>query len=675
MHKRVFHLIHAWRNEIVAVGATLLLCAALLVISNPLLSAWQANSVQVQSAKVEDAIDEELVYLSKQREEIIASQVFQNALVENNAPRILSIAVAEAEKRNLDFVVITDKNGFVLARSHLPNQKGDNVFQTTEQGVLVADGETVTAIVRGARSPLVSMSDSLIVEDGEISGSIVVGDVFTDEYAREFQKKYLNEDTHIAFYTPRKGIVSTSFNDKETIHLLAGLFSAGSDIVVNRYPQLPQEVKIGSRYYATHNVIFPGITESSGGAVVLLPTNHLSHSIAFAVAMCFFFLFFFLLLPHFHAMRRHRHSFPIVVLITVLLFVFVFGATYQSLDRKAIEVAEVPPLIYNSTMKVEPEADLIDQSVEKTVALEVFTGGEAINVIRAVLHYDPERLKVTDILTTRSVCDPLLFLDKSIDNTIGEVRITCVTPNVNPGFYQPRGVVAELVIVPLKEGEAVLRFANGTQVLASDGFQTDVLRATVDASYEVVSSLKTRSETNHLSVFSPTHPNSTRWYQQRDIRFTWLAVGDATYYYVFDSNATTTPLRTASSTNASHTSVSATRDGTHYFHVRAQDPDGRVGPTSHFRALIDSTPPPSPVIQRSVVKTGTGQLIRLRFVGEDDMSGVQKNFYLRFNKDMWFPTAEQVYIPVVGGRGFTVSVRVFDNAGNFTDTSETIVPE
>lgn len=549
-HKRIPQFLRTYYKELISASVSLLFFSALLSSSGQLLGAWNALFVENQRARVESGLQQELGYFSRQREEIISSKVLNNALREENSSRLLAIAQDEARNRTVN-VVIADADGFVLVRSHLPGQKGDNILRTTVYGNLVARGETVTAIVRGARNPLISISGSLIRnDDGEVIGSISVGRTFNHDYASEFREKYLDSDSHIAFYTPQKGMIGTSMSNPRSISLLGTLLSSGSDVATARVPQVEGELKIDGRYYVAHTIIFPGLTEESpGGLVALIAVNHHAHAAFLAGATVLIFALLYFFFPHFHFLRRAPYNRYLAVLFGIILFSAAYATSFWKLDQATLELTDSPYTIYNSTMKIEPEADIVSEFVEKTVALKLFTGGEAINVVRVGIAYDPRILKVLDILTTNSLCDQDLFLTKDIDNKNGKVTIACVTSNTNPGFYEPVGTVAELVILPVARGDAALSFTDETQVLASDGFETDVLRTAINAHYQVAAAESAAAlPRGPLTIFSPSHPNSSRWYHEKRLQLTWPRIEGAVYHYALSRNPEIATLARASTT-------------------------------------------------------------------------------------------------------------------------------
>lgn len=90
-------------------------------------------------------------------------------------------------------------------------------------------------------------------------------------------------------------------------------------------------------------------------------------------------------------------------------------------------------------------------------------------------------------------------------------------------------------------------------------------------------------------ISSPTHPNESIWYCNKNPFFTWIVPtnisGIAGYSYVLDESPLTVPYTFVESIENSkyYTDVA---DGTLYFHVRAKDNAGNWGPASHYRINI-----------------------------------------------------------------------------------------
>jgi hypothetical protein len=98
-----------------------------------------------------------------------------------------------------------------------------------------------------------------------------------------------------------------------------------------------------------------------------------------------------------------------------------------------------------------------------------------------------------------------------------------------------------------------------------------------------------------------------------------------------------------------------------------------VGPVAHLKIMIDTTPPSPPVIKSSATGVKAGEIVRFELsdIG-DNLSGLQKNFYVSFDNGIWLPSLPQLNIPFMDAGKHKIAVRIFDNAGNFSDSSTEI---
>lgn len=656
----------AHRREVVVITISILVFIVVLLFSSQLIFFWTTFSIDREKTRVEAALKQELDYVTKQREEIISLHILDEAFKNNDLSQLSALSQVEAKKRNLDSVSLTDKYGFIIYRTSLPGQMGDNIFQTTIHGREVAKGKTVNAIINGARIPLAIISASLVYEQNNPIGSVIVGRTVNNLYAERFQREYLSRGEQVVFYTSQEGIVGDSLNDKDKTRLINTYFSLGSDVGAQNLSGLSKEIKMGNDYYIVYHIAFSGIEESPGGAFVLFPIRHglLSLFLAGSITLLLLLL---LLSSLYKFLDNHKHRMQFFLLLGIVMFFVVYFVTLVKLNRSAIELKKSPYLIYNSVIKFEPESDVISQSSEKTVAIKVFTGGEDINAVSVVVNYDSKVVEVLDILTTKSFCDPSFFLEKEISKEKGEVRITCWVPN--PGFSDSIGIVAELLVLPLDLKPISLKFAKETQVLANDGLGTDVLRFAVDGYYEVVRQKFADADIQRpIPIFSPSHPNSNRWYKNKNVRLSWPKLLDGTYYYDLSHNPNLSAEDNILSTASNFLDIPID-DGIHYFHLYAKDARGKLGPISNFKIMIDSTSPLSPKIRSSSEMVKKGDIVRFDFTSEDELSGLQSGFYIKINDSIFLPVNPPFYIPFLDSGDYPVFVRVFDRANNFSESS------
>jgi len=582
-----------------------------------------------------------------------------------DVPGLTAVLESEQATRGLTALSATDANGVVFARTQATSRRGDYVFQTTVYGQKVCAGGTTVSVERGTALPLLVIAGFPVDASGTMVGAVFGGYSIDDTYAHAFRERYLSGNTNLIFYSRTDGVVGTTFDDPGTKALLAAYFSTGSDWVARG--QSDQNVVIEGRSYFVENVALPGCEGSAGGVLVLYPDHHILAAMAFAF---FATLVFFLIIFYFHTRwsgkKRRTVEYCVLLVLSFVIFATTFAESAFILYRQSIVVEKPPYLIYNSTLSLDPDYGIFDRSVEQRIAVKVSTGGEAINAAQINLAYDPAKLRVVDIATDDSFCSPSMFLQKEIDNQKGEVQVACATPT--PGLSGD-GIVIDLDVQALQEGEATLDFASGTAILANDGLGTDVLRLATNASYHFVDERHPVVKNGIASVlaFSPTHPNSARWYNDPNVLMTWSPADGEQFLYAIDQTSTVTTLAGASTTDVNSIMLNDLSGGVWYFHIAAEK-NGLIGPISDYKVMIDTTPPATPVIQASETTVPAGQIVRLAFESSAGPSGLLNNYYVKFDSGVFLPTASPLFIALPEG-SHTVTIRAFDEAGNFTDGS------
>ncbi|MCX6741158.1 MAG: hypothetical protein NTY61_02045, partial [Candidatus Parcubacteria bacterium] len=358
-----------------------------------------------------------------------------------------------------------------------------------------------------------------------------------------------------------------------------------------------------------------------------------------------------------------------VIVLSLILFCVLFFCVNRYIAKKYININIPGVLIYNSTLNFYPSYDIFDVHYPQTVVIKVNTGGEAINMAEVSVDYDPSLIRVSDILTDNSFCDQKLFFKKEIDAQKGEARIVCGLPT--PGFSGVDGTVAELVIQPLRTGNLVLSFGADTHVLANDGLGTDVLRQANNSFYQILDYYgQEKPGIPAVIPFSVTHPNSEQWYNSRTVRFSWIGQSGLKYDYWLDQEFNSKPVNPKATTD-NMVILNVPDDGIFYFHIAAEK-NGQMGVATNYKLKIDSMPPLPPIIQASALRVKAGTVVRFNFSGQDDTSGLQPNYYVNLGGGISLPSLPRLYVPFSSVGTHVITVRVFDQAGNYSDSRITI---
>ncbi|MCX6740802.1 MAG: hypothetical protein NTY61_00160, partial [Candidatus Parcubacteria bacterium] len=406
-----------------------------------------------------DGLDQEEQLLLNQVKEVVQSKIVDPYLTNTNPADLFSLLNREKDKRGLFNLIVTDKDGIVLARTQKAFAYGDYVFYTTTWGHFVARGEDISAIAMSKYFPLVLSGGTPFLHDNKIVGGIFSGYRLDDSYAKSFQKKYFHNGTQIAFYSNQDGIIGSSFGGAQDDKVLARYFNQGTNWT--NLTHYDEHINLNGHYYFIRTVPFSDLENQSaavGGVIIFIPcwANTINIIFSILVSLLFLHFLFYHCIKHnrFCYLEHRKNVIIIAIVSSLVLFCTIFFFTNQYIAKKYINIDTTGTTIYNSTLNFYPSYDIFDAHYPQTIAVRVNSGGEAINMAEVSVDYDPSLIRVSDILTDSSLCDQKLFFKKEIDSQKGEVRIVCGLPT--PGFSGDDGVVAELVIQPLRTGNLVL---------------------------------------------------------------------------------------------------------------------------------------------------------------------------------------------------------------------------
>ena len=589
----------------------------------------------------------------------------RDSIINNDATRVATELSNFAKKYNLGTMVAVNSQGIALARVS-SKSKGDLVFLTTPWGQEAAQGREVVMVGEGRNFPLIINSAVPIVNDDIILGAVFGGYILDNTYATEFKKKYLKPVEQVAFYSIKDGVYGTSFNDPAIERIFKSLFSVGSNAIQGeKVGRIAGHFKIGNTIFHVVNARFADLTGPKvGGVFVLIPAHTNAPPTVAGLAGMIFLIFL-----SFHVRKKHKTKWIKIIILFVALFLTVGTVVASVWSVRGFLYRNPPPYtIYNSTMELYPNSNIFSGLTQQKIDIQITTGGEEINAAQASIKYDPTQVQIEEIVMDNSFCDQQFIIEKTIDNKNGTATIVCGNAG---GFLADRAILAELIMQPLRLGEATLQFTEDTSVLAYDGLGTNVLRTVTNGSYQFVNSFISSAD-NAVALFSQSHPNPTRWYNNKNVRITWInSEPYEDFAYSLDQNPNTVPDGKKISDKTS-IDLRVESDGVYYFHLTSLK-SSRVKRTAHLKILIDTTPPILPEIQVSASEINIAEVLRLNFLSHGDAtSGLQKNFYVQFDNGLWLPTLPQMNIPFFETGGHSISLRVFDNAGNYSDTNSEI---
>jgi Cohesin domain len=668
LHTRIADFLKKEYFVLVVLTRMVIVLFLVVFFSYPVTHYFEVKFFNAQVVRATYGLSAEEAYVSGQIQTIATSPGLKLLVQAKDIPGINLELTQKQTVRDLTAMNVTDAHGLVLSRTNMSSRNGDYIFQTTNYGRDIAEGATSTvSIGPGTNFPLMMLAGAPMLDGGKMIAAVFGGYVITDAYANDFKTKYLGAGEQLIFYSNKTGVVASTFTDPGTKNIIAAYFNTGSDWIQKQ--ETNRDIIIGGKSYLVKNVSFPSIQGvPSGGILILSPDYFTTEALLFAICLMII-LIVLTCVDHIFRLPKKYFLYECITIVASFIVIVVGGFVidYSALFSHVVLISKPPQAIYNSTINLSPSSGILNRSFSQNIAVAVSTGGETINAAQVDILYDPTMLQIERIDTANSLCAQNMFFEKTIDNKKGEVRVQCLDPA--PSFSGENGTIVTLVVQPLKTGWATLHFEDTTRVLANDGLGTDVLRMTTDSSYQIIDTAVAASS---VLVFSPTHPNSSEYYNTASPIFTWVSHPGYQYLYFLDTSATTTSLATATSTTADSVLYTNLADGNYYFHI-ASIKDGIIGPLSTYKIMVDTTLPPPPIIKESQTTSSNEQIIRLEFSDRNtsDADDIKNDYYVKFDDGVFLPTVSPLFVSLPTGK-HTITLRVFDRAGNFSDSAVNI---
>lgn len=319
-----------------------------------------------------------------------------------------------------------------------------------------------------------------------------------------------------------------------------------------------------------------------------------------------------------------------------------------------------------------------------TLTLRVSTDSDAINASEARIVFPTQLLEVVNVSKAGSIF-ALWPQEPAFSGSGGTISFAGGLPS--PGFKGTAGKLITITFRAKNAGTAKINFASGA-VLADDGFGTNILAGMFGATYTISGvtpitpppappTIRPGAPSEPV-IFSPTHPESNKWYPQNKPEFQWILPRDiTTISYVLDQNPDTIPDSFPEELSE-ETSFENVPDGVSYFHLKFKNLGG-WGATSRRKIQVDITPPERFEID---VKEGvytTEHEPTITFEAKDATSGV--DYYELIidggNVVHLEKNNNEIKLPYLEIGVHKIEVRAYDLAGNmrsnFLDVE--IIPE
>lgn len=361
-----------------------------------------------------------------------------------------------------------------------------------------------------------------------------------------------------------------------------------------------------------------------------------------------------------------------------------------------IPVARHTAYAAGATLFLNPDGGSFVADSTFDMAVQVDTGGQAINAVLVDLKFPADKLQIVRPAQTSSFVS-VWIAQPTYSNAEGTINLQGGAPS--PGLNDAAGTILTFTFRAREAGEATVSFEDSSKVYANDGRGTNILSARRDSTFTI-----TPKPPEGPIVSSTTHPDQNKWYQNRTPQFTWKAEQTPqALSWTIDHNPSSQPDVIAEKLEPI-IAPTVDSDGVWFFHLRAQA-NGVWGGTTHYTAQIDMTPPAQfkPLVQSSravsddravadteisgnqkeVAPINSGERAIASFATTDTTSGIERyevqlvGLTGKWNLSANFTEGQSPYtLPALPVGKYKLIIRAVDKAGNSTDaqTEFEVVP-
>jgi len=108
-----------------------------------------------------------------------------------------------------------------------------------------------------------------------------------------------------------------------------------------------------------------------------------------------------------------------------------------------------------------------------TIEVKVSGNEGLLNAAEVEILFDPTHLQVDTLVIEETICEDRFVITKEIDNATGRVFYQCGT--ISPLDYSS-ATIATLIVSPYKAGQSDITFGDTTNVLAHDGYGSNMTK-------------------------------------------------------------------------------------------------------------------------------------------------------------------------------------------------------
>ncbi len=334
-------------------------------------------------------------------------------------------------------------------------------------------------------------------------------------------------------------------------------------------------------------------------------------------------------------------------------------------------VINAQDLIPKARVFISPPSETVTEGSTFNISVYLDTEGNSANTIDLTVQFPPDKLAIVSPSGGTSLIQVWLQ-PPTYSNTAGSIHYAGVIPN---GVVTASGLVSTITFKALSPGEADVVIAPESSILANDGRGTEMNTEFGRGAYVIEP-----QPPGGVTVFSPTHPFPSQWYNNNNPVIQWdRDPGVTDFSYVLDNQPNTIPGDTPNTTGTT-AAYQNLGDGLWYFHIKARKA-GVWGSTTNFLMQIDTQPPAvfTPVVD--LLDGAQNNTALISFFTTDPLSGIDHYEVAVIDNQApavvspVFVQAESPYqlsVPKTGG-SYHVIVRAFDRAGNIRDATVDVV--
>ena len=147
------------------------------------------------------------------------------------------------------------------------------------------------------------------------------------------------------------------------------------------------------------------------------------------------------------------------------------------------------------------------------ISIFINTGGEDVNAVQVDIKFDPQKLQVASPTAGKSFIE-VWVSQPTYSNTKGEMSFIGGIPS--PGINTSAGLVSTVTFRVISPGVTPVLFLDSSKVLRNDSEGTNILTSMARGVYTLII-----PPPEGPKVFSPTHPDTNKWYKNNNPTFSW----------------------------------------------------------------------------------------------------------------------------------------------------------